>query len=255
VDAVFSWMGGKRRLRYEIVRRLPEHECYCEVFAGAAWVLFAKEPSPVEVLNDIDGELVNLYEAIRNRPVDLARQFRWLPRTRELFGQFKRPTRRRLSRLERASRFLYLIQYSFAGQTRHFGTGATRGAGGREIWRLRRQLLRGRRRLERVVIEHLPFEACIGRYDRPHTVFYLDPPYLGTAGYRFPFGEADHRRLAELLRGIQGRFVLSCNDHPLLRELYAGLRVEQVSVKYSVGQGPMRARPVRELIISGGKGP
>lgn len=251
MDAAFSWLGGKRRLRYEIVRRLPEHQCYCEVFAGAAWVLFAKEPSPVEVLNDIDGELVNLYDAIRRQPLALVRGFRWLPKSRELFTRFTRPPRLGMSRAERAARFLYLVHYSFAGKTLHFGTGTTRGAGGLELARLRRRLLQARRRLERVVLEHLPFESCIERYDRPHTVFYLDPPYLDAAGYRFPFGEADHRRLAEILRGIRGRFVLSCNDHPLMWKLYGGLRVEELAVRYSAGQGSMRARTVTELVISG----
>lgn len=232
-----------------MIRLFPKHTCYVEVFSGAAWVLFAKEPSKVEVLNDIDGELINLYEVMRRHPEELAQAFLWLPMSRELFNKFKRGLGRRMSRLERAARFLYLIHYSFSKKTRHFGTGTTAGIRGYQVTALRERLLEARDRLEQVVIENLPFEECVRRYDRPHTLFYLDPPYLDRAQYRFEFVEKDHLALAKLLGDIRGRFVLSYNDHPLIRQLYKGLVVTRVSVRYTAARKISARRTVTELLI------
>lgn len=232
-----------------MIRLFPKHTCYVEVFSGAAWVLFAKEPSKVEVLNDIDGELINLYEVMRRHPEELAQAFLWLPMSRELFNKFERGLGRKMSRLERAARFLYLIHYSFSKKTRHFGTGTTAGVRGYQVTALRERLLEARDRLERVVIENLPFEECIRRYDRPHTLFYLDPPYLDRAPYRFQFVEEDHRTLAKILGDIRGRFVLTCNDHPLIRKLYAKFPFETVRVFYSVTRKTSARRAFGELLI------
>ena len=93
-------------------------------------------------------------------------------------------------------------------------------------------------RLRGVVLECLDFEAILRRYDRPHTLFYCDPPYYGLTGYgpRLPFGREDHERLAVLLKAVKGRFILSINDDPLIRDLYAWARTERATVRYTVGR-------------------
>jgi DNA adenine methylase len=105
-------------------------------------------------------------------------------------------------------------------------------------------------RLAGVVIECLPFEALIARYDRPQTLFYLDPPYWGSEDYYGAdvFSAADFERLSALLEGLQGRFILSINDVPAVRDIFAWADIEEVSLNYRLS-GPTTA--AKELIITG----
>jgi DNA adenine methylase len=102
-----------------------------------------------------------------------------------------------------------------------------------------------------VVIERLSYEKLIARYDRPGTLFYLDPPYWGcTNDYGLNvFSQADFEHLSDLLNNISGRFILSINETPEVRAIFAGFSVKEVVVNYRLGGN---ARPARELIISGG---
>ena len=77
VNSPFKWVGGKSRLRKEIIQLLPPHTCYVEPFAGAAWVLFGKPPSAVEVINDIDDQLINFFRVVKEKPEELIASFEW----------------------------------------------------------------------------------------------------------------------------------------------------------------------------------
>lgn len=88
MKAPICWLGGKSRLRNKIIQCLPEHTCYVEVFGGAGWVLFGKEPSKVEVYNDIDGELVNFFRVIKNCHKAFVQTFDWILVSRKLFKDF-----------------------------------------------------------------------------------------------------------------------------------------------------------------------
>ena len=77
INSPFKWVGGKSRLRKQIIKFLPDHTCYVELFCGAAWVLFAKQPSQVEVINDIDQDLINFFRVVKNRPEELIASFEW----------------------------------------------------------------------------------------------------------------------------------------------------------------------------------
>ena len=100
-----------------------------------------------------------------------------------------------------------------------------------------------------VVIEHLPWHECFARYDRPGTLFYLDPPYWQTEGYgvEFPFDE--YVRMAQLLRTMQGKAIVSINDHPAIREVFAGFEMIPLQIRYTIGAAESRGAPAGELII------
>ena len=89
------------------------------------------------------------------------------------------------------------------------------------------------KRLKRVQIECLPYEEILKRFDRPTTLFYCDPPYLGTQLYRYNFSKADFSKLAERLRKIRGKFILSLNDVPEVRALFTGFRIQEISLHYT----------------------
>jgi DNA adenine methylase len=98
-------------------------------------------------------------------------------------------------------------------------------------------------------VENLPWEECIERYDRPHTFFYLDPPYWETEGYGVPFEFDQYRRMAMRLRSMQGKAMVSINDHPDIRAAFAGLPMLELGVQYSV-RGAAERKISSELVIT-----
>jgi DNA adenine methylase len=244
------WIGGKRRLAKHILPLLPEHSCYVEPFAGAAAIFFMKEPAKVEVLNDVNSDLINLYRVVQHHLDEFVRQFRWALTSRELFGWLKATPPATLTDIQRAARFFYLQKLAFGakveGQT--FGT-ATTSPGRLNLLRMEEDLSAVHLRLHQVTIEHLDWGTCVQRYDRAHTLFYLDPPYWGTEGYDVAFGLEQYDRMAELLKSMKGRAVVSVNDIPEMRRAFAGLRIRPLSITYTVGQ-PSHRSVSGELIIA-----
>ena len=175
---IVPWIGGKRRLAKRILPLFPAHECYVEPFAGGAALYFMKPPSEVEVLNDINGELVNLYRVIKHHLEEFVRQFKWVPVSRQIYGWLKDTPEETLTDIQRAARFYYLQKMAFGAKVTNqtFGT-ATTAPPRLNLLRLEEELSAAHLRLSRTYIERLPWAECIRRYDRPHTFFYLDPPY------------------------------------------------------------------------------
>ncbi len=133
-----------------------------------------------------------------------------------------------------------------AGQT--FGV-ATTAPPRLNLLRLEEDLSAAHLRLAATYIEHLDWAACVRRYDRPTTLFYCDPPYLGTAGYGVDFGLEQYNHLADLARNIKGKMIISVGDIPEMRQAFAGLPMERVEPQYTVGgQGRSKKRS-GELII------
>jgi len=243
------WIGGKRRLADRLIRLFPPHTCYVEPFAGAAAVYFAKQPSDVEVLNDINGELINLYRVVRHHLEEFVRQFKWALSSRQVFKWHQAERPETLTDIQRAARFFYLQSLAFggkvAGQT--FGTAAT-AVPGLNLLRLEEQLSAAHLRLASTYIEQGPWSDVVARYDRAGTLFYMDPPYWQTEGYGVPFEFAQYVEIAASMRAITGKAVLSINDHPEIRAAFAGFPMETVDISYVVG-GMDHAAARQELVI------
>lgn len=228
MNSFIGWIGGKRVLRNEILQRMPaDIGRYIEVFGGAGWVLFGREPSSkvMEVFNDYDAELVNIYRCIKYHPDALQHELDMLPDAREVFFDCRAQEQvRGLTDIQRAARSLYLIKASFGTDRRTFAT-APKG-----VCNISASFPAVQERLRRVIIENLDFEHLIKTYDRENALFYCDPPYVETEKYyRARFQESDHKRLADALHNIKGSFLLSYNDCPQVRELYADCIIEPVS--------------------------
>jgi DNA adenine methylase len=247
---LFPWIGGKRRLAKRIIPLLPEHTCYVEPFAGGAAILFLKDPSQVEALNDVNLDLVTLYRVVQHHLEEFIRQFKWSLTSRKIFEWLQETPPETLTDIQRAARFFYLQKLSFGGKVdrRTFGT-ATTSPPRLNLLRLEEDLSQAHLRLARVCIEHLPWERCIEKYDREHTVFYLDPPYWQTEGYGVPFEIEQYRLIADLMGSMKGRAILSINDHPDIREIFKRYPIQEVKIDYTVG-GAGKGREARELIIT-----
>ena len=203
------------------------------MFGGGGWVLFHKPPgNDFEVYNDLNGLLVNLYRCVREKPYELIEALRFVLNSREGFET----TRTALSGgslvddVQRAAYFYQLIRYSYASGLKSYACQP------HDIWADFPVIVQAHRRLAKVVVENKDFEKIILQYDRPGSLFYVDPPYFETEGYYYNIGElgfteADHVRLRDALLAIEGRFLLSYNDHPYIRGLYdaPGIYIMEVS--------------------------
>jgi DNA adenine methylase len=255
---VAPWIGGKRRLAGLIIARLGviPHQTYVEPFVGMGGV-FLRRPfrARAEVVNDLSRDVATLFRVLQRHYPFFLDMLRWRLTSRAEFERLMAENPDTLTDLERAARFLYLQRTAFGGKVagRHFGVSPSAPARF-DVTRIGTILEEVHARLAGVVIECLPYQALIPRYDRPGTLFYLDPPYWGSEGDYGAgiFGREDFERLAELLAGLKGRFVLSLNDHPGVRQVFGRFAMEVVETTYSIAGGAGAGRgKVREVIISG----
>ena len=246
---VVPWMGGKRRLVDTILPLFPPHLCYVELFAGGAALFFAKEPSKAETLNDINAELSNLYRVLKHHLEEFCRQFKWALTSRQnyLWEQAKVPET--LTDVQRAARFYYLQRLSFGGRVegQTYGTSTT-SPPKLNILRMEEDLTAAWLRLVEANIETLPWQECVRRYDRPHTLFYADPPYWQTEGYGVSFPLSEYEQMASLARSMEGTIIISVNDHPEMRRVFDGLPMRSIPITYTVGGGGT-AEETAELVI------
>ncbi|HBV4911588.1 TPA: DNA adenine methylase [Serratia marcescens] len=246
---IVPWIGGKRRLAKHILPLFPAHTCYVEPFCGAAALYFLKAPSKTEVINDINGELVNLYRVVKHHLEEFVRQFKWALVSRQIFKWLQDTPEETLTDIQRAARFYYLQKQAFGGKVADhtFGTSTT-SAPRFNLLRIEEELSMAHLRLSRTLIEHLDWSQCIERYDRPHTLFYCDPPYWGTEGYGVDFPPGNYIRMAALARSIKGKMVISVNDIPEMRQAFNGLNIQTVDISYNLkvtGKATLR----KELVI------
>jgi DNA adenine methylase len=154
-----------------------------------------------------------------------------------------------LTDVQRAARFFYLQKNSFGGlilkQKFHYGVTQRSNYNPDRIPEI---LEMAHRRLQRVQIESLPFGQILEKYDRPTTFFYLDPPYWERKLYNFNFSRADFEEMEQRLRGLKGKFILSLDDRPEVRQLFSGFRQETVELAYTAKRDT-RTR-YKELFIS-----
>ena len=178
---IIPWIGGKRRLARHILPLFPAHGCYVEPFCGAAALYFMKDPAKAEVLNDINGELVNLYRVVQHHLEEFLRQFKWALTSRQIFKWLQATPEETLTDIQRAARFYFLQKMAFGGKVdgQTFGTSTT-SAPKLNLLRLEEDLSAAHLRLSRTYIESLDWAACIQKYDREHSLIYCDPPYWGT---------------------------------------------------------------------------
>ena len=246
------WLGGKRQLAKLLIARIERlpHRCYAEPFLGMGGVFLRRRRRPEsEAINDAHGDVVNLFRIVQRHPAALAEALAFTIAARADFERVRAIDPERLTDVERAARFFFLMHAGFRGRAKNptFGASPHR----RSQWhveRLMRRIGAVHRRLDGVYIERLGYSEFIRLYDSAETLFYLDPPYWGhERDYGTGlFARADFERLAEQLTGIKGRFILSINDVPEIRRLFRWACMAKVPVTYTIGGG----KRVSELIVS-----
>lgn len=225
----FAYYGGKTTLAPKIAELLPEHDHYVEPFAGSLAVLLAKEPAGWETVNDLDGDLVNFWRVLRDRPDELERAAILTPHSREEYEGSKAIEG---DDLERARRVWVRLTQGRSNSMKptgwRFRTDPSMGTSLPDYVNAYALRLRGAaERMRRVTIENRDAVEMIREYGaHPNVCIYADPPYLGstrTANYRLEMLEDDlHIELADALRECKASVVLSGYASPLYEELYPG---------------------------------
>jgi len=255
---VAPWLGGKRNLARRITGIIDadRHATYAEPFVGMGGIFLRRSRRPTaEVINDRGQDVANLFRILQRHYVAFLYMLRFQLTVRAEFDRLVATNPATLTDLERAARFLYLQRTAFGGKVSGRSFGVSKDRPGRfNLTTLEPMLEDLHSRLSGVVIECLDYRDFITRYDGPGTFFYLDPPYWGCEDDygRAMFERADFERLAMQLAGLKGRFLLSVNDVPDIRRMFAWATIDQVSTTYTIGNHSDRGVGRSELLISGG---
>ncbi len=249
-----GYIGGKRNLAKRLVPLLSSipHQCYAEVFVGMGGIFLRRDQRPsVEVINDWSEDVSTFFRILQRHYVAFLDMLRFQLTSRAGFERLMATDPKTMTDLERAARFLYLQRLAFGGKVagRNFGVSKSNSARF-DMTKLTPLLEAIHERLCGVVIERLPFADFIHRYDAPGTLFYLDPPYYGCENDygKLMFERSNFNHLADILKSIKGRFVLSINDHPEIRQLFAEFVIKEEDTTYQLG-GMSNLKKVTELVI------
>lgn len=278
-----SRVGNKSSILNILYAVFPlQYGRFVDVFGGSGSVLLGKEQvDSFEVYNDYDRNLVNLFHCMKERTMATIREIGFCNlNSREDFNSVKKffefeefkddfyreellltelmfpppeanelnEIRTRITKdydVRRAAMFLKLLRYSYSSGCKSF---ASQPFDIRKLFELIKQL---ENRMANVVVENQDFETLIKHYDRQDTFFYADPPYFSTEDmYAVGFNWNDHVRLKDTLSKIQGKFLLSYNDCPEIRELYKGFSMLDFSRTHSMAQRYEAGKEFKELLIS-----
>jgi DNA adenine methylase len=263
----FPYYGGKIRLAPWIASMMPPHRVFVETHAGSAAVLFAKAPAPHEVLNDIDGNVVNFFRVLREHEEQLVRACELTPYAREEY-RLADLADTSIDPVERARRFFIRVTQSFnacgaaPGKRASWSNGMRRGSSqATTVVTLVGRLREIANRLRPVVIENRDALTVVGVYDAPDAVLYVDPPYLPETRaatnkgrvreYAHEYTPADHARLAEVLRDCAATVLLSGYPSPMYAQLYEGWwRAERVVQRPAANRAGYSAEMATEVLWS-----
>ena len=231
-----------------IINSTP-HQLYCEPFCGGAAVLLAREPGKREIINDIDGDLINLYRQAKHHSREVIRTLRLLPESRALFYEQQAAiTGQHSTEIQRAAAWAYVNFYCFGADNRTFGTKRV-GFSTRHF--LNRKLVAFSKRIDRVTIEHIDWDRCVALYDCPGALFFLDPPYTspGKVGAYDGWQTADVEHLQDVLSRIKGKYIVTLNDCPANRAIFKGCDIHALSTSAAMRQHSRPGERFKEMII------
>lgn len=235
----FRYPGGKRRITSWIIKNIPEHHSYLEPFFGGGAVLFSKEPSRIETVNDLDSEVVNLFKMIREQKDELIERIVYTPYAREVYDEsFEKQPK---DNVERAVHFIIQSQQGY-GYRLCEKTGWKRDVYGREAayavryWNdLPETITEIATRLKYVQIENRPAVDLIRTFNHENVLIYADPPYvLSTRNrkqYRHEMSDEDHEKLLFTLLESKAKVMLSGYDNALYQKYLHDWRKEQIPAR------------------------
>lgn len=249
-----KWVGGKSKLVNTLLPLIPKHKTYVEVFGGAGYLLFGKEPSSVEILNDFDSHLMNFFSVIKNAPEEFIKSFEWILVSRELFDQYKEKYKKNdfEDSIEKAHVFYYLVHAGFASDMKNpvFGT-KSQSRNRLRLEQIQDNIQKAHQRLLKTTIENKSFEDIFRIYDGEDTFFYLDSPYRNTKQYAVgKFTDENYQLLLDCCKQAKGKWLYTINDDEFIRDLFRDFNIIMHDVYYSVCKTNNGRKDFKELIIT-----
>lgn len=248
MNPVFPYSGGKRRLLKYILPLIPEHSTYIEPFAGGLAVFLAKQPVKLEVVNDFNKEIANFYRYVHFHLNALISELEWYLHSRETFDLLL--TNQGLTELQRAARWYLLKVSSFSGFGTHYARDRDTFRGFSQT-RYLPMINELHKRLEDCYIENKDWEEIIKFFDKLDSFTYLDPPYCtGDSGIYDAFSKFDMQRLRNRTDIMKGKWLLSCDDSEVCREIFDGCNFISIPIRYSAGTNYAGRPEKHELLIA-----
>ena len=255
MNSPIKWVGGKSNLINTLIPLIPKHNCYVEVFGGAGWLLFRKNPSNVEILNDYDNNLMNFYNVVKNEPKLFIESFKYTLVSRTLFNEYKKKYKIHdfKDNIDKAHIFYYLVNAGFASDMNDiiFGT-KCQSRNGLRIEQIEQSILTTHKRLQKVTIENKSFEGIFKTYDDKDTFFFLDSPYRNSdSSYAVgKFTDEQYNILFDCCKNSKGKWLYTINDDDYIKDLFKDFNFITHEVYYSVCGIDSGRRKFKELIIT-----
>ena len=253
-EPVAPYQGGKSKLADTVISYINQipHNTYAEVFVGMGGIFLRRDyKPPAEVINDYSRDVSSFFRVLQIHYVAFLDMLKWQITTRSEFERLISIDPDTLTDMQRAARFLYLQRTSFGGKItgQNFGVSKDRPARF-DITKLSATLEDVHERLSSVTIERLDYKDFIRRYDQPECLFYLDPPYYECeSDYgKELFDRDEFPKMADLLAGIEGKFIVSLNDHPDVRDIFKAFHIISVETVYSISS--KESQKVGEVLIT-----
>lgn len=247
VKGLIARIGGKTLIAKTITSYFPDHQTYVEPFIGGGSILYNKPPSPIEIINDLDKDIYDIYNDLCQVSNEDILKYDFIS-NRETFNNLLNSTSFS-SIKDRLYRNLYLSNLSFGGGRERW-VGDKRANIQREAGKyFKSHLDQYKDRLKDVKIYNVDFRELITKYDNESTFFYLDPPYSHCKknwGYKNLLTTND---IYEAIKNIKGKFILSYDDSPEIRNIFKDFYIKEIKTKYSLS-ATINNRTVIELLIS-----
>jgi DNA adenine methylase len=246
-----TYWGGKQLLAALIIKNIPEHTTYVEPFLGGGAVFWAKPQSDVEIINDLNGEVVNFYRVLKTRFPELQQRIQSTPHSRQCYADaltiYHHP--HLFKELDRAWAFYTATNQGRSGKIGSWGYGTIGNAVEKKIANRRDDFSEDyARRLDRVQIECADALKIVRLRDRAETFFYIDPPYYNSdMGHYGGYTEADFEALLQSCSSMQGKFLLSSYPSEILKKYATAHGWHTIEIEQVCTASPLRKKKVEVL--------
>ena len=244
---LFCRIGSKTLMADDIISYFPEHSIYVEAFVGGGGVYFKKQPSPIEVINDIDKNLIHAYRVVKRAPIDLSlytKDLNTIPKIKAFLVSNKNTNADKLTKE---------IIYTCNG----FGSNPISRTKNNVYIKSNpysklKDIKEYKKRIKNTIIKNTDYKEIIKKYDSKETFFYLDPPYENSEKSKiYNNNVLDYEELAFILKQIKGKFLLSINSSINIIKIFKGFKIRTLQLKTNAHKGQiLGGKPRVELLIS-----
>ena len=256
--SAFPYIGGKFYMLKKLYPLFPKHHHYVEPFCGSCVVLLNKSKSKVEIVNDVDKEIYNFFNVVKNKHDDFYESFKYTFASRVRYNLLFNIDPSTLDDVQRAHRFYYIVRHAYNNIPKFRMFRTSRNAKlGINYDKLREHIDKIYDRIKNVIVECLDYRDVIKKYDAANNFFFIDPPYYDPVtkdGHKPEYVHAltkdDFKILANRCKKIKGKFLMTINNHQYIRDTFSDFNIKPIQHAYNSARSTPSDAQVTELLIS-----